>query len=73
MSTFSSSVNDGPVMITGIYYSEDLYEFLARNPLLNRVLNVEIRRRRMTDKTIAEVDCTKGKWAAIRLLMFYFR
>jgi len=40
---FSSDVNDGPVIVTGIYKSENLLEFLRQNPVLNRLLDYEIR------------------------------
>jgi hypothetical protein len=36
---FSSDVNDGPVIVTGIYKSENLLEFLMENPALNRLLD----------------------------------
>ncbi len=56
--TFSSSVNDGPVMVTGIYHSEDLYDFLPKNPLLNRILNIELRDKRNTDFVLKQTDCS---------------
>ena len=31
-------------MITGIYYSEDLYEHLARFPLLSRLVEIEVQK-----------------------------
>lgn len=36
---FSSDANDGPVMVTGIYKSEDLLGFLQENSVLNRILD----------------------------------
>ena len=40
---FSSDVNDGPVIVTGIYKSENLLEFLMENSALNRLLDYSIR------------------------------
>ena len=42
LALFSTDKGTGPVMVTGIYYSEDLYEHLAKFPLLNRLVDIEV-------------------------------
>jgi hypothetical protein len=42
LALFSTEKCTGPVYLTGIYHSEDLYEQLAKFPLLSRLIEIEI-------------------------------
>ena len=45
VSVFSSDVNLGkPVMITGVYFSENFAQFLSSHELLAKILNTENKR-----------------------------
>ena len=45
ISVFSSDVNHGkPVMVTGVYFSEDQAEFFSHHELLSKILNRELKR-----------------------------
>jgi hypothetical protein len=64
--TFSSDVNDGPVMVTGIYKSEDLLGFLQENSVLNRILDSLIKKLKINNRLDDPVHTEKCR--LIRLL-----
>jgi len=75
MNTFASCVTNEPVMITGIYHSEDLSEYLQENSLMRRILQKLVRTEKIgLVPRIHDVPVDNLIWAALRYLyMSYFR
>jgi hypothetical protein len=77
VSVFSSDVNLGkPVMVTGVYFSEDFAEFLSSHELFAKILNSE--NKRYKEEELAHVSDKSRhsdrdyKTHIIRLLWFRF-
>lgn len=72
-------------MITGVFISDDLSEYLEKNPLFHRILNHEIRQtkvkymqqKKYNRKHVHETDdlhdphCQKHLWLRYWWMMFY--
>lgn len=72
MNVFSSCVTNEPVLITGVYHSEDLSEYLQENHLLRRILHKIMQNEKINLRD--EVQEDDIIWRILRFLyMTYFR